>query len=234
MTEQTTQHYNAERASLAYGCELRVQAIVDLACATATGELSSFDDFETLDCFMDSIRELDGDNVPAHIHPSLLPVATVLNQPLAGAPEDREAERARMDNNANALGDAGLLGLAVQFATPVRKYYSATSYSSSWGYYRTAWIYADTYQQAWELGAAWASAKHDQARAEAIAKVNPFFSGTYNGHVCFTQDAAERVQKVREFTAQQCQAALELPELQKSVTTAIHRRLAQLERADQD
>ena len=221
MSEQTPQHYNTERASLAYSCDLRVQAIVDLACATATSELSSHSFDDALEGFMDSIRDLEGDTAPAHIHPSLLPVAKILNRPL-------DAAEGNLD-----LESAGLLGLAIQFATPVRKYYSANSYSSGWGHYSTAWIYADTYQQAWELGAAWASAKHDQARAEAIAKVNPFFSGTYNGHVCFTQDAAERVQKVREFTAQQCQAALELPGLQKSVTTAIHRRLARLERADQ-
>lgn len=224
---------NAERASQAYDCELRVQAIVDLACATATSELSSHSFDEPLEGFMDSIRELDGDTVPAHIHPSLLPVAKILNKPLDGAAENRDLEQVRMDDNASALESAGLLGLAIQFASPVRRYHSANSYSSGWGHYRTVWIYADTYEQAWQLGVVWACTQQEKARSEAIAKVNPFFAGTYNGHACFTQDAAERVQKVREFSADQCRAALALPDLQKTVTSALNRRLGLLKRTGQ-
>jgi hypothetical protein len=228
MTEQA--FTNTVRAQLAYDSHLRVLAIVDLACATATEELSGVEFDEPLDSFMDSIRALDGDTVPAYIHPTLLPVAKILNRPLAGAPEDLELEQVRMDENACALATAGLLGLAVKFAHPVRKYYSASSYTCDWGHWRTVWIYADTYEQAWQLGSAWAGANHDQARGEAIAKINPFFAGTHNRHPYFTQAAAERVQKVRDFNADQCRAALELPNMQKGVVTALNRRLGLLKR----
>lgn len=58
----------------------------------------------------------------------------------------------------------------------------------------------------------------------------PFYSGTYNGHDCTHQTVDERVKAAKEMTEQQCLEALKLPHLQKSVITALNRRLMKLEK----
>lgn len=65
---------------------------------------------------------------------------------------------------------------------------------------------------------------------QQAAAANPFYAGTINGSPYFTLAAAERIQKVQEFNADQCLAALELPHLQKSVVTALNHRLGLLKR----
>lgn len=59
---------------------------------------------------------------------------------------------------------------------------------------------------------------------------NPFAAPQY-GPAAQTTAAADRIALVREFDAAQCRAALLVPYLQKTVETAIHRRLRQLEKA---
>ena len=65
---------------------------------------------------------------------------------------------------------------------------------------------------------------------QQAAAVNPFYAGSYAGHPCYTVDAADRSRKARDFTAEQCRAALALPGLQKGVVTALNRRLGLLKR----
>ena len=62
---------------------------------------------------------------------------------------------------------------------------------------------------------------------------NPFYSGTYNGHDTFTVTASDRQERVKTFTLKQCLDALELSGLQKTVETAIKRRMRALA-AEQD
>ena len=59
---------------------------------------------------------------------------------------------------------------------------------------------------------------------------HPFYSGTYDGHDCVHQGAESRVEVVKGMTAEQCHAALKLPHLQKTVITALNRRLMKLEK----
>lgn len=59
---------------------------------------------------------------------------------------------------------------------------------------------------------------------------NPFYAATYNGRDCYHISAADRLLSVQRFTLVQCQAALELPGLQKSVIAALERRIRKLEK----
>lgn len=60
--------------------------------------------------------------------------------------------------------------------------------------------------------------------------MNPFETGqvTPRGIRLQYSSADERIARVREFTADQCRAALALPDLQKTVRAAIERRLKKL------
>ena len=62
---------------------------------------------------------------------------------------------------------------------------------------------------------------------------HPFYSGTYNGRDCYCVTADDRVKRVVEFDLATCSAALDLPDLQASVRTAIERRIRKLERQGQ-
>jgi hypothetical protein len=55
--------------------------------------------------------------------------------------------------------------------------------------------------------------------------LNPFSSGGDGEYV----DAASRLHAVKEFSAEDCRAALKLPDLQKTVRLAVERRLRKLE-----
>ncbi|WP_285259213.1 hypothetical protein [Halopseudomonas bauzanensis] len=59
---------------------------------------------------------------------------------------------------------------------------------------------------------------------------NPFYASTYNGRDFYHIAAADRLLSVQRFTLEQCQAALELPDLQKSVIAALERRIRKLEK----
>ncbi|GHD63775.1 hypothetical protein [Jeongeupia chitinilytica] len=63
-----------------------------------------------------------------------------------------------------------------------------------------------------------------------MANVHPFAAGNYNGHQCYHVTAEDRMQAVKTFTKQQCLAALELTDLQKTVERAVRSRIRSLER----
>lgn len=60
---------------------------------------------------------------------------------------------------------------------------------------------------------------------------HPFYAGSYDGRDFVHQGADARIEVVKGMTADQCHAALALPHLQKSVITALNRRLMKLEKA---
>ena len=65
--------------------------------------------------------------------------------------------------------------------------------------------------------------------------MNPFETGrVYNGHRMQDCGVEDRIARVREFTADQCRAALALPGLQKTVRTAVERRLRALAKPRQE
>lgn len=63
--------------------------------------------------------------------------------------------------------------------------------------------------------------------------MNPFMTGEYNGHLVGAISADDRLSMVRRFSMEQCQAALKLPDLQKTVEAAIHRRMRTLRAQEQ-
>lgn len=58
---------------------------------------------------------------------------------------------------------------------------------------------------------------------------NPFYSGTYYGRDTYHLTADCRLRALQDFTLEQCHAALELPVLQKTVRTALERRIRKLQ-----
>lgn len=60
---------------------------------------------------------------------------------------------------------------------------------------------------------------------------NPFMTKNDRGHVYGAVCAEDRISMVKHFTQVQCRAALHVAGLQKTVATAIHRRLRLLEKA---
>jgi hypothetical protein len=59
---------------------------------------------------------------------------------------------------------------------------------------------------------------------------NPFFAWEYHGQKFYTCDADDRIKAVRSFSRAQCEVALQLAGLQKTVEQAIQRRLRRIER----
>lgn len=62
-----------------------------------------------------------------------------------------------------------------------------------------------------------------------MSTANPFAAGVYGGHQTYHMGADDRIAAVRRFDRAQCQAALALPHLQKTVASAVQRRLRQLD-----
>ena len=63
---------------------------------------------------------------------------------------------------------------------------------------------------------------------------NPFYLATYNGHATYHMGVDDRLSCVRGFDLAQCLAALALPDLQKTVRSAIERRQRALQRETAD
>lgn len=59
---------------------------------------------------------------------------------------------------------------------------------------------------------------------------NPFWAGTYNGHDVYTVTTDDRVQKVKGFSREQCEAALQVKGLQATVRRAVEVRIRKLDR----
>lgn len=60
---------------------------------------------------------------------------------------------------------------------------------------------------------------------------NPFYAGSYCGQPFFRNSVEDRLDRVKEFTVAECQAALQVRGLQQTVERAIRRRLKKLEGA---
>lgn len=62
---------------------------------------------------------------------------------------------------------------------------------------------------------------------------NPFYTGSFNGRAFYDVSAEDRIQRVRTFDLEQCEQALAVEDLQKSVAQALQRRLRQLKTLEQ-
>jgi hypothetical protein len=59
--------------------------------------------------------------------------------------------------------------------------------------------------------------------------LNPFYSGEHCGDMYYSTSADDRIRAAKTFNSGQCRIALMLPDLQKTVRTAVERRRRQLE-----
>lgn len=144
---------NRTRCDQAFESNLRVQAVVDLASMHATDAFEGSLDRPVED-LIDDLLEKERKH-----HPSTVELRKVV----------QEANEDTIGILGELLYHRNLLGLAVQFATPVMTRTSKTSWSFSWGYYQTEWIYAESYDEAWKLGLAWS----EKCRAESKKAEKP-------------------------------------------------------------
>lgn len=63
-----------------------------------------------------------------------------------------------------------------------------------------------------------------------MMNTNPFKAAIYDGTQLYHQTAEDRICAAASFDRAQCEAALQLPNLQKTVATAVQRRLRYLEK----
>ncbi len=152
-----------ERSQQAFDADLRAIRIVDLTSQLATeGYRGSSDDLEEF------IEELVSDSP---IHDSLRPLAQVISENASFFNDDDDEDfEIEIGDAGELLAEGRFYGFAVQFGTPVRTYMPAgTAWHCGWGHYYLRWVYAETFEQAWALGLAWAKerALHDKQKGGA-------------------------------------------------------------------
>lgn len=152
-----TTNSGISRSAQAEEHELRTLQIVDLAAATVTEAFAEKHWDGAIRDLIDELLDEDG-----HQHPSLQPVVEVMQRPCE---LEHFTEQDHLADNAHALFRRQLLGLAIQFGSTVRKYMGQDTFASGFGYMRTVWIYADTYEAAWDLAVQWAEKSHAQDAA---------------------------------------------------------------------
>lgn len=133
---------NRQRLQDAFQSDFKLSALVDLASLLGSDsfECGAPDEIEEFVEFaLDKFRE----------HPSVVPVSDLIR-----------LHEEDLGMAADAIRYRGWTGLLVQFVTPVRQYLSANSWQSSWGYTASTWVYAESFDAAWQLGKAWAEEKH--------------------------------------------------------------------------
>lgn len=130
--------------------ELRAIQIIDLASLLGTAAHDGGSVFGPLEEFFEHLLE-EGKK-----HPSVSSIAASLRIDFDDDEAGDDDDDIDMSEVGQSLADSGRLGFAVQFGTPVRTYRSNSSWWSGWGLYKTCWIYAESFEEAWELGEAWA------------------------------------------------------------------------------
>ncbi|MHB0806064.1 hypothetical protein [Stutzerimonas nitrititolerans] len=155
---------NRKRAEQAFDHEVRVLQIVDMASMTATEAFDTKHLDGALEDFVDHLLD-----VGPWKHDSTAELSEIMqrgsDEPIDEDFEPEPEHYVRMEN-ASSAARAGYLGLGIQFGSPVRKYTERDSYYSGFGYMRTTWIYADTFEEAWQLGLQWAIDKHAEDQAQ--------------------------------------------------------------------
>lgn len=138
-----------QRLDEAFEHDLRIERIIDLASVwSSLHDLSHIPD--ELERFIDDNWEKKGR------HPSVEPIMSVIQSGNDDEPDDDSVLEALTCN----LGKADACQLLVLAATPVRDYYSAAAWGSSWGRLYVRWVVAPTLDDAWRLAAKWADDMH--------------------------------------------------------------------------
>lgn len=125
----------------------RVCAVLDLASLHATEAFERPDD--DLEEFIDDLLESR-----YKVHPSVKPLREIALKAYEG----------ELQELGYLLCHRNLLGFAVKFSTPVMTKTGKTSWSFSWGYTQSTWVYAESYDAAWKLGIAWAEQCRKRAK----------------------------------------------------------------------
>lgn len=81
---------------------------------------------------------------------------------LFGLPAGLFSDDYSAEDVSQALIDFRKFGFLIQAATPVREHFTEDSWSSSWGYFYTKWLYAETLDEALELAKVWAKSQHEK------------------------------------------------------------------------
>jgi hypothetical protein len=144
-----TKQLHVDRYEQAFQSNLRTTAIIDLASLAGTDTFESRLDGDIEDLVDQLLDDYEK-------HPSIKDLEAAVRD-VSDEGDDQ------LDMLGEILGHRELLGFAVRFSTPVMTRSGKTSWSFSWGYTQSTWVYADTYEQAWKLGVEWA----DKLRAEA-------------------------------------------------------------------
>lgn len=137
MSLSTEQRFNRINDGL-----LRLEAVIDLASAIAN------DEFDGPDGVVDDL--LDEIGSKSMLFPAWVGMDDLVDVCRAQIGDESEIGGILLRRN--------ILGIAVKFATPVRDYKGrkgSTAFQFSWGRYYTAWVYAESYEQAWERGFQW-------------------------------------------------------------------------------
>ena len=155
---------NQNRSFQAEDYMLRTLQVVDMASQLATEAFEHRNLDEPLNSFVDALL-----SHPVQ-HPSLEPLSAVLSQPGWEIDEwenQREHDHEVLIENSFEAHRMGFHGIGVQFGTPCREYFSPNSFSSSWGYMSTVWVYSSSLDDAWQLGLLWAADQHNKALVKA-------------------------------------------------------------------
>ena len=156
--EEVTPDYRSGkgRADAANAHSLRIEAVIDLASAIECDQFYRADGPHE-----DLIDQLIG-GWKAHCDESM--------RPLFDAIKGLDEDDIDTEEVAGAFAIRGLQGYVVQFALPVYIRATEDSTSYSWGHYRTKWIYADRFEDAWSIAVEWAKAHKAEAIQETAAK----------------------------------------------------------------
>lgn len=130
---------NAKILSQCEENEIRISAILHLASVLGSDEMEmSF--HELIDEFVDHLFS------KADHHESILPLIPKI-------PDDEDDQGFFKDCLQEHLLKEGLFGFAILVTTPV---YDENDISSGWGYCRSQWFYAETYEWAFDKAMEWA------------------------------------------------------------------------------
>lgn len=156
--EEVTPSYRSGkgRADAANEHSLRIEAVIDLASA--------------IEC--DQFYRPDG------VHEDLIddlaagwkPHCDLSMKPLFDAAAGLLGDECDEEEVAGSFAIHGLQGYVVKFALPVYLRATEDSTSYSWGHYRTKWVYADRFEDAWNIAVEWAKEHKAEAIQETAAK----------------------------------------------------------------
>lgn len=122
---------------------LRINKVIDIANLLGSDAFIGRDIPEDFEDFIDSTQYKR--------HTSVEALASIL--PSDGCDAEPEDIHERLYGHQ-------MFGVLLNVGTPVRKHFEEGSYRSSYGRMYCAWVYGNTYDDAWEQAKSWAQERH--------------------------------------------------------------------------